>query len=120
MKILEGFYGQDHVDVAKTLTNLGNAEGALGDASRKKELLDRALKILESFFRQDHPEVAITLANLGAAEYQLGRVEAGKKILERSAEMLSRHCGPSHPNTIMVREMLSKIEMLEVLAHSYA
>ena len=106
--------------VAKTLTNLGNAEGDLGNTSRQRELLERALKIDEGFYGQDHTEVAKTLTNLGIAECELGRVEAGKKILERSAEMLSRHYGPSHPNTITVRKNLSKIEMLEVLAHSYA
>ena len=50
------------------LTNLGNAEGALGNAARKKELLERALKIKEGFYGHGHPEVAITLTNLGNAE----------------------------------------------------
>ena len=45
LKILEGFYGHDHPEVAKTLAILGSAEGDLGNAARKKELLDRALKI---------------------------------------------------------------------------
>ena len=33
LKIFEGFFGQDHPEVAKTLTSLGNAEGSLGNAT---------------------------------------------------------------------------------------
>ena len=118
LKIKEGFYGLDHPELAITLSNLGKAEGDLGNATRMKELLERALEIHEGFYGQDHPEAAIILTNLGIAECQLGRVEAGKKILEKAAELLSSHGGRSHPNTIKVRQMLSKIEMLEALAHS--
>ena len=76
----------------------------------KRELIERALKIKESFFVQDHPEVATTWPMLGMAEYQLGRVEA-KKILEKAAEILSLWTITSR--TITVREMLSKITMLQ-------
>ena len=61
LKIKEGFYGQDHPEVAITLTNLGNAEGdPLAMQPAMKELLERALKIQEGFYGQDHPEVART------------------------------------------------------------
>ena len=34
LKMKEGFFGQDHTEVAKILTNLGNAEGSLGNPTR--------------------------------------------------------------------------------------
>ena len=45
-----------------TLTNLGNAYGALGDHAKKRDMLERALAIKERACRapsRDHPEVAI-------------------------------------------------------------
>ena len=47
------------------LASLGNAEGFLGNPTRKKELLERALKIKEGFYGQDHPEVATDPGRLG-------------------------------------------------------
>ena len=38
-----GLVGPEHVEVAKTLTNLGTAYGDLGDAARQKELLELSL-----------------------------------------------------------------------------
>ena len=40
-------YGRDHTEVAITLVNLGNAYGDLGDAAKKRDLLERALAINE-------------------------------------------------------------------------
>ena len=36
------FRGADHVVVAATLNNLGNAYGSLGDHAKKRDLLERA------------------------------------------------------------------------------
>ena len=61
LKIDEAYFGEDHKEVAITLTNLGNAYGDLGDAAKERELLERALKILEAYFGEDHKDVAIIL-----------------------------------------------------------
>jgi hypothetical protein len=39
-------------------TGLGNAYGSLGDAQKKRELLEHALTIKERHYGPDHPEVA--------------------------------------------------------------
>eukprot|EP00971_Amphidinium_carterae_P303032 6021302-Amphidinium_carterae.1 len=67
MRILEASYGPDHPRVATTLANLGTAYGAVGDASKMRDYLERALRILEAQYGPDHPHVAITLMNLGNA-----------------------------------------------------
>ena len=45
LAIKEQEYGADHVEVAVTLTNLGDAYGGLGNYQKEKELLDRASAI---------------------------------------------------------------------------
>eukprot|EP00971_Amphidinium_carterae_P259411 5147380-Amphidinium_carterae.1 len=54
------------------LSSLGNAYGSLGDATRKRDFLERALRIYESHFGPEHPHVARTLTNLGNAYESLG------------------------------------------------
>ena len=78
------------------LVNLGHAEGALGNASRKKRLLERALKIKEGFFGQDRAEVARTLANLGNAEGDLGNATRKKEHLERALMIFECSYGQDH------------------------
>ena len=54
----EAHYGPDHFQVAITLTNLGNAHRALGDASKRRDLLDCVLRIFarlnESHYVPEH------------------------------------------------------------------
>ena len=40
-----------------TLANLGNACGSLGNAAKRKELLERALVIEERHYGPDHAEL---------------------------------------------------------------
>jgi hypothetical protein len=67
LRIKERWYGKNHVEVAITLTNLGNAHGALGNARTKREMLERALRIKEAHYGPDHPLVATILRSLSNA-----------------------------------------------------
>eukprot|EP00971_Amphidinium_carterae_P194018 3849549-Amphidinium_carterae.1 len=75
--------------------NLGNAFGALGDAHKKRDYLERALRIQESHYGQEHPEVAITLTNLGDAAKQRDYQERALRIEE------SRY-GQEHPHVAIM------------------
>ena len=55
LAIQERAYGRDSTQVALMLGNLGLAHGALGDNSKKCELLERALPIFEGAYGADHP-----------------------------------------------------------------
>ena len=96
LTIDEAHYGQDHVKVAITLMNLGNAYGDLGDYEKKKALLERALQIQESHYGQDHVEVGQTLMNLGNAYRGLGDYEKQKALLERALIIFEAHYGKDH------------------------
>jgi hypothetical protein len=92
LAIQEAHYGADHVEVAATLGNLGNAYGALGDAAKQKALLERALVIQEADYGADHVKVAVTKFNLGKATGSLDMVS------EAHAAFLA-HYGPEHSHT---------------------
>ena len=82
--------------MAITLTNLGNAHGALGDAAKQRDLLERALKIEEAYFGQDHKEVAITLTNLGNAYGDLGDAAKQRDLLERALKIKEAYFGKDY------------------------
>jgi len=63
--VKERAFGQEHVEVAITLTNLGNAYGVLCGAGRQRDLLERALATKGRAFGPVHVEVVITLTSLG-------------------------------------------------------
>ena len=70
LAIFERAYGRDHLNVGITLYNLSNAYGALGDDSKKRELLECALAIFESALGTDHPHSEMCrgiLANLASS-----------------------------------------------------
>ena len=93
LKIFEACFGEDHHEVAITLTSLGNAHGDLGDATKKRDLLERALKIKEAYFGEDHKEVAITLTSLGNAYGYLGDAPKHRALLERALKIFEAYFG---------------------------
>ena len=79
-----------------TLGNLGSAYGDLGDAAKKRDLLERALKIKEAYFGEDRKEVAITLVNLGNAYGDLGDAAKQRDLLERALKIKEAYFGEDH------------------------
>ena len=84
LPIFERTYSLHHVEVAATVTSLGNAYGSLGDYSKKKQLLERALVIDEATYGLHHVVVAVTLVSLGNAYGSLGDYSKKKQLLERA------------------------------------
>eukprot|EP00971_Amphidinium_carterae_P169315 3354608-Amphidinium_carterae.1 len=77
--------------------NLGIAYGELGDASKKRDYLERALQIKEAHYGPDHPEVARPLVNLGIAYGDLGDASKMRDYLESALRIEEAHYGPDHP-----------------------
>eukprot|EP00971_Amphidinium_carterae_P056397 1113914-Amphidinium_carterae.1 len=64
--------------------NLGSAYGQLGDDSKRRDYLERALRIQEPQYGPDHPGMSIMLANLGNAYGALGDASKQRDYLERA------------------------------------
>jgi tetratricopeptide (TPR) repeat protein len=93
LAIQERKFWWDRRVVARTLCNLSNVYGALGDPAKQKELLERVLAIEEREFGRDHKEVATTLVNLGSAYSALGDPAKAKELIERAMEIEDREYG---------------------------
>ena len=80
MKIFESNYGAEygHMHVGVVLTNLGNAELALGENIAARSHLLRTLEIFEQTIGTDHVTTAEALRELGYASGRLGEVSTMK------------------------------------------
>ena len=96
------------MQVAHTLNRLGTAHGDLGDAAKKRELVERALAIQEREYGRDHLKVAYTLMNLGNAYGDLGDAAKARDLLERALEIREGEYGRDHPKTAYCRARLEK------------
>jgi len=66
LKIYQDVHGENHLDVAAMLNNLGVLHRKHGQYADAQRLLTRALSIKEKLLGTDHPEVALALSNLAA------------------------------------------------------
>ena len=102
LSILETYYGEKGVEIAKYLTDLGNAYGILGNHQKKKAFLKRALSILEMQYGKKHVEVAKVLAHLGNTYGILGNYQKKKHCLESALSILETHYGKEHVEIMTV------------------
>ncbi|MDX5507718.1 MAG: tetratricopeptide repeat protein [Wolbachia endosymbiont of Hylaeus sinuatus] len=77
----------------------------LGNPSRRKELLERALPIQEKHYGPDHFTVSIILGDLGNASGALGDHQKQKELLEHALPILKKYYGSNH--FIVVRTLVN-------------
>merc|ERR1712217_527844 len=94
MGIKEKEYGPEHREVAITLANLGNAYGDLGDAARKRDLLERSLRIKEREFGRMHVSSATTRFNLAMALRACGELHAAVEQMQTALRAFEAHGHP--------------------------
>jgi len=105
----EATYGEDCVQVAVLLHNLGALSYRLGDHEGAEEQLKRALRIKEELFGPDHPEVAMTLANLAVLAEAIGSRAAAEQHCRRAIAALAAAVDETHPTLIACRSQLRRL-----------
>ncbi|MFI5960360.1 tetratricopeptide repeat protein [Cryptosporangium sp. NPDC051539] len=83
-------YGPDHLDVARTRTELAVALQLVGDLRAAVECHTLALRVYEVSLGSDHPFVATTLLNLGNLEQARGNNKAARPHIERAIAIQGR------------------------------
>jgi tetratricopeptide (TPR) repeat protein/tRNA A-37 threonylcarbamoyl transferase component Bud32 len=91
-------YGPDHPNTARTLNNLGYAEGLLGRHAEALEAHKQAASIIERAVGPNAPSFAVAILGVGASLIGLGRYEEAEEALERAAAL----AGNADPASIWV------------------
>ena len=96
LSIQEREYGPEHVEVAATLGNLGNAFGDLGDYQKAKELLERAYKITKKEFGSGHTRFAHVCIGLAKAHGGLKDGVRQQEYAQVAYDIYKSSMGPTH------------------------
>lgn len=109
--------GQEHVDVAESLTNLAGVYLYQGKYATAEPLLDRALSVREQAQGSEHPDVAICLNNLALCYNQQGKYTEAEPLFQRALAIWERIDGGEHPD---VARTLNNLALLYVGKRQYA
>ena len=108
LAIEEAAYGEDHVNVALTLGNLGLAYADLGDVARAKELYERALAIKEA------AEAKAALPKAAAEEVEAALPKAAAEEVEAAAAAAAAAVAASAADSTTRTYDLTRYEVGEI------
>ncbi|HEX7838800.1 MAG TPA: tetratricopeptide repeat protein, partial [Kofleriaceae bacterium] len=94
LEIHEQLAGSEHPDAATTLYLLGVVDRVMGNSSRARARLERALAIQRLVLGSDeHPEIADTLVELARVLEASGDLESAQAMLERALAIQQKSLG---------------------------
>lgn len=109
--------GQDHIDVAESLTNVAGVSLYQGKYDTAEPLLVRALEVRERAQGPEHPDVAICLNNLALCHYRQGRYTGAEPLFRRALAIWEKTGGEEHPD---VARTLNNLALLYIAQRQYA
>jgi tetratricopeptide (TPR) repeat protein len=112
LPLKERHYGKEHIEVARTLNNLSNIYGDLGDPHKRREFAQRAFDINVKHYGERHLQTAINMSNLAIACGDLGDYAQQEKLARQALDIVEndKTCGKNHIYAGMI---------LHVLANAY-
>ncbi len=99
LAIRRSLHPGEHVDIAKSMINVANAQHALGDFAAAESSGRGALEMLRRILPGDHAELASGLNNLAYILTDYGRPKEAEPLLREALEMSRRLSGPDSAET---------------------
>lgn len=90
--------GEEALDVAVSLSALGDLDMVQGDFHEARAYHDRALTLRRKTLGEKHPDVAQSLESLGLAEKSLGRLDEARSCYQHSYDLRRELFGAVHPS----------------------
>ncbi len=115
--IHERLQGPEHVEVAKSLNNLGNVHRLNADYARARPVLERALAIRKKALGPDDIDVAGSMNNLAIVLNDTGDPLGARRLYESALVILEKKLGPDHPSVALV---LTNIALARRIMGDYA
>jgi tetratricopeptide (TPR) repeat protein len=103
LKHTETNYGNDHVQYAVSLYNLGSALGELGEFEEMKVVLENSLALTVKKFGATSAKTARVQLVLAEAYDNLSMHQEQLQTSKEAFEIIERHCGKKHVQTSISR-----------------
>jgi CHAT domain-containing protein/Tfp pilus assembly protein PilF len=94
LKTIEKLRGEDHLDLAFALNNLGALYKKKGDYAQAESMLRRALEIREKRLKPDDPAIAQSQNNLASLYADQGDQDRAAQLHQRVLEIRKKTLGP--------------------------
>ncbi len=103
-------FGNQHIEYAKALNNLGWHEQTTGDYKRARHDFDSAVKIYETAYGPDSPQVATVLNNLALLLCFQGDFDTALPLLNRVLTLQVLALGTSHAELLYTLNNLAAVQ----------
>ncbi len=110
LEIRTRLFGDDHLDVARSLDNLGNTLAARGQRPRARELYRRALAIRIRVLGENHPEVAQGRFNIGMLLMEEGALEEAGEHYAAALRVYQQSYGAGSARTAHVLLAMAQLD----------
>ncbi|MEM7534994.1 MAG: tetratricopeptide repeat protein [Chloroflexota bacterium] len=91
--------GDNHLDTAQSLNNLGVMYSVMGDSKAAKPYHEQALAIRLRLLGDHHPDTAQSLGNLGGVFHAMGDYEGAHPYYQQALAIYEEVLAESHPDT---------------------
>lgn len=109
LNIKKKIYGEQHVEVAISLSSIANSYLPTRDYVNAKLYFNKALRVMEDIGLQYHPITAQILGNGAICSYVLNELEGAKKEALRALDIQKMLYGENHSGTAGMYMVLSSI-----------
>jgi len=109
LEIREKALGNNHLDVAASLNDLGLLYYNLGNYAEAEPLYQRSLAIREKALGNNHPDVAFSLNNLAVLYDNQGNYAEAEPLYQRSLAIFEKALGPDHPDVALSLNNLAEL-----------
>ncbi|WP_293070891.1 MULTISPECIES: tetratricopeptide repeat protein [unclassified Moorena] len=109
LEITRSRLGEEHRDVATSLTYLANLYQAQGRYHEAEPLFVQALDMYKQLLGEDHYDVASSLNNLANLYKAQGRYHEAEPLFFQALEIAEQKLGSNNPNTINCRNNLESL-----------
>ncbi len=99
--------GDNHPDVATSLSNLAELYRSQGRYDQAEPLYLQALELFKRLQRDNHPDIVSILNNLAYLYYSQGRYDQAEPLYLQALELFKRLLGDNHPNVASILNNLA-------------
>jgi len=97
VQLKEHYYGENHVEIIKTLTNFSKVLSSLDEVSYAEVILKKILTISERVYGTNHTENIPILQLLSRAYYIIGEGQKSLEVIEKTLLIGEKHYANDHP-----------------------
>ncbi|MHC4416668.1 MAG: serine/threonine-protein kinase [Planctomycetota bacterium] len=101
-------FGDEHLQVAKSLSSLALLRGDQGRYGEARRMFEEALGIRRKLLGGEHLEVAMVLANLAEVVHAGGDSQAAEALVSDALAIRRKHLGPRHGDVAMCQYNLAR------------